>query len=420
MAAGDSPPAMHQTSLFEEPQPASPAPAPERAAGLARLEAFLPRAGIAYAKGRGTDDGPDPRKGGARRNVSCLSPYLRRRLLTEEETARAAHARHGKAAEKFVAEIFWRTYFKGWLERRPWVWEKTCEGTARAADALGGETAARYEDAVSGRTGIEGFDHWAEELVRTGYLHNHARMWFASIWIFTLGLPWTLGADFFLRHLIDGDPASNTLSWRWVAGLHTRGKSYLATKENISRFTHGRFAPQGLARAAPPLSDDWNGEALPPPIGQRPARDVPALLLLHEDDLHPESMLALRDLHLTAIAALPAAPAPSPLGPAPLPLAFARGALADGLSRAGVAFGADTVQLAEAAEAVSLARETGAGQIVTPYAPLGPARSALEEVEASAGGALPLIRLLRPYDEAAWPHCAKGFFGLKKAIPRLL
>ena len=61
-------------------------------------------------------------------------------------------------------------------------------------------------------TGIEGFDDWARELVDTGYMHNHARMWFASIWIFTLRLPWALGADFFLRHLLDADAASNTLS----------------------------------------------------------------------------------------------------------------------------------------------------------------------------------------------------------------
>ena len=70
-------------------------------------------------------------------------------------------------------------------------------------------------------------------------------MWFASIWIFTLKLPWVLGADFFLCNLIDGDAASNTLSWRWVAGLHTKGKHYLARADNIERFTSGRFAPYG-------------------------------------------------------------------------------------------------------------------------------------------------------------------------------
>ena len=82
-----------------------------------------------------------------------------------------------------------------------------------------------FEGAVTGSTGIDGFDDWARELTHTGWLHNHARMWFAFIWIFTLELPWALGADFFLRHLVDGDPASNTLSWRWVAGLYTRAKS---------------------------------------------------------------------------------------------------------------------------------------------------------------------------------------------------
>ena len=73
--------------------------------------------------------------------------------------------------------------------------------------------------------------------------------------IFTLRLPWQLGADFFLRHLVDADPASNTLSWRWTAGLQTRGKTYLATAGNIARYTDGRFQPKGLARCAEALSE---------------------------------------------------------------------------------------------------------------------------------------------------------------------
>ena len=119
-------------------------------------------------------------------------------------------------------------------------------GALRGRAGRGGAV-GRGAGGGGGATGIDCFDAWARELVATGYLHNHARMWFASIWIFTLRLPWELGADFFLRHLIDGDPASNTLSWRWVAGLQTAGKTYLATAENIARFTGGRFAPQGLA-----------------------------------------------------------------------------------------------------------------------------------------------------------------------------
>jgi deoxyribodipyrimidine photo-lyase len=84
------------------------------------------------------------------------------------------------------------------------------------------------ERAVNGQTGLTCFESWVTELVETGYLHNHARMWFASIWILTLGLPWRLGAVFLYRHLLDGDAASNTLGWRWVAGLQTRGKPYPA------------------------------------------------------------------------------------------------------------------------------------------------------------------------------------------------
>ena len=98
-----------------------------------------------------------------------------------------------------------------------------------------------YQNALIGNTGIDCFDFWVNELLEYGYLHNHARMWFASIWIHTLNLPWQLGADFFLKNLLDGDTASNTLSWRWVAGLHTQGKNYIATESNINKYTNNRF-----------------------------------------------------------------------------------------------------------------------------------------------------------------------------------
>ena len=200
----------------------------DRTAGLARLADFIPRAGRIYTEQRNFDDGvPDD---GARTNVSQLSPWLHAGLLREREVIEAALAAHPfDACEQFVAEVFWRVYFKGYLEHRPSIWRAYCQerDAAHAALAADPTRAEVYARAIEGRTGIAAFDYWARELAATGYLHNHARMWAASIWIFTLKLDWQLGADWFLAHLIDGDAASNTLSWRWVAGLHTQGKTYL-------------------------------------------------------------------------------------------------------------------------------------------------------------------------------------------------
>ena len=81
-------------------------------------------------------------------------------------------------------------------------------------------------------------------------------MWFASIWIFTLELPWQLGAEFFMQHLYDGDAASNTLGWRWVAGVQTQGKHYLASEWNIKKFTNNRFQNIQLNENASSIFND--------------------------------------------------------------------------------------------------------------------------------------------------------------------
>ena len=91
------------------------------------------------------------------------------------------------------------------------------------------------------------------KLKKNNYLHNHTRMWFASIWIFTLKLPWQLGAEFFLKNLYDGDSASNTLGWRWVGGLQTAGKHYLAREDNIRKYTNNRYKNIDLDEKALPL-----------------------------------------------------------------------------------------------------------------------------------------------------------------------
>ncbi|MBC2650319.1 FAD-binding domain-containing protein [Novosphingobium aerophilum] len=406
------------------PAPAGPAPSPPeplfgdpafppgRAAGLARLAHFVPRSGAAYAAGRNTDPGPD--QPGA---VSRLSPWLRYRLIDEQEVIAAVLARHRLPdCDKFVQEVLWRTYWKGWLERRPAVWSRFIEERDRQRDNP--PDPLLLADAEAGRTGIEGFDDWARELVGTGYLHNHARMWFASIWIFTLRLPWALGADFFLRHLIDADAASNILSWRWVAGLQTAGKTYLATADNIARHTGGRFAPRGLASEAVALVEPPIGAAGPvPPAAPAPPPD-PALLLVTADDLHPEALWT------------PGHPVAGVLvvdDPALLwgdrARGFVNAAMTDTAARLGAHFAA-TPSLRTGLDAsglVAVAEAAGVRHIVTPYAPVGPVADALAAIEptlAAAGVALHRVR--REWDEWFWPHATKGFFPFKERIPAVL
>lgn len=224
---------------------------PRRADALARLTCFLPQAGSDYRAKRNYDLGPN-----CHSHVSQLSPYLRNGIVSEDEIVRSVLRKHSfKATEKFLQEVFWRIYWKGYLENRPALWARYRKDLNRLENRLSNDPT--YRAATASNTGIGCFDTWSEELRKTGYLHNHARMWFASIWIFTLKLPWQLGAAYFLKHLLDGDPASNTLSWRWVAGLHTKGKTYLARPDNIARFTAERFSDiTGLADRADAIEED--------------------------------------------------------------------------------------------------------------------------------------------------------------------
>jgi deoxyribodipyrimidine photo-lyase len=386
---------------------------PTRAEALARLARFVPHAGAHYAKERNADYGPDTRS-----NVSLLSPYVRHRLLSEEEIVTAVLARHsGPTCEKFVQEVLWRTYWKGWLEMRPSVWRRFV--AARDVAAPTGGLAKAVAAAEAGNSGIEGFDDWARELVRDGYLHNHARMWFASIWIFTLRLPWMLGADFFLRHLIDADPASNTLSWRWVAGLQTAGKTYLATADNIARFTNGRFHPKGLATSATPLVEEPLPAARPIAPLPRHNMQLPALLLLHGEDLSPETLLS-RNAAICGVHAVQSV-ADWPWGENAH--SFITAASRDAQLRAAQAFdcASSFSELLDANQIIAAAQAVNARSIITPYAPVGPVADALDRIApALAAAGLPLIRVRREWDSLFWPHATKGFFPFKEKIPALL
>ncbi|MEM9637431.1 MAG: FAD-binding domain-containing protein [Pseudomonadota bacterium] len=388
---------------------------PTRTAALEKLARFLPDAGRHYAARRNYDLGPGRHSG-----VSQLSPYLRCRLLTETEVLQTVLARHSaQAAEKFIQEVFWRTYWKGWLELRPAVWEQYRADLRRHLDDVQTQSGLRdrWEAACRGETGLDALDFWAQELVQTGYLHNHARMWFASIWIFTLELPWELGADFFLRHLLDGDPASNTLSWRWVAGVQTIGKTYLARAGNIARYTEGRFDPEGLspvapARPAPPIPAP---RALPPLAPPDPT--FRSGFLLHPEDLSPGFLLD--QLQPVSTARLELANGVSPLVPAPQVAAFRADAMQDTVTRWGGKLGADVVTVTDAEGVLDWARQQEVHQIVTAYAPVGPVAEVLADLAAHPE-APAVIRLRRPYDDAAWPLATKGFFPFKKHIPTLL
>lgn len=257
-------------------------PAPTRTAGLTLLS-DLAEVVAKYGASRNYADG---------HTTSRLSPYIRRRMVIEEEVIEFARS-VGKfdAVEKFVQEVVWRTYWKGWLEARPIVWKTYLRRLQEIDETLLAADSVRVDCATNGKTDFPYFNAWCEELKTTGYLHNHVRMWFASIWIFTLNLPWELGARFFLNHLLDGDPASNTLSWRWVAGLQTPGKHYLARADNIARFTHGRCVPGPgeLNESAQSLRDDGLSRitAAKPTFEAEASEVRPQAVLLHDEDCGP-------------------------------------------------------------------------------------------------------------------------------------
>jgi len=398
------------------------APAPTRAAALEKLDAFVPLAGAEYASKRNFDFGP-----GKHASVSALSPYIRHRVISEVEVLEAVLSRHGPSeADKFIQEVFWRTYWKGWLEHRPSVWLGYLQQVKSALTVVEQNTneGAAYQRAIAGNTGIEPMDSWVTELVETGYIHNHARMWFASIWIFTLKLPWVLGADFFLRHLLDGDPASNTLSWRWVAGLHTKNKAYLATPDNLATYAGTRFFAEGqpagidtLAAHAESIDEPAllppRAPQLPPPTTVGPA----AGLLLTEDDMHLD---------------LPGQPVAVALW---MPEADASERTSEQVRRFKAGIGKDALARAEHKwpGAVSKSvltnlpaiadwvRREQLKQVYAAYLPVGYAAmqcARLEEALTAEGCLLQFVA--RDYDRSVWPHADKGFFKLKKKIPSIL
>ena len=388
---------------------------PTRAAGLERLSNFTSTGLKLYTDGRNYDYGPEDRS-----NISALSPWVRRRLISEQEIIEKLFKTnsHG-AADKYIQQVIWRTYFKGWLEQHPTVWNAYNEGVMSGLNEVSSDQsrACVYEKAITGQTGIDCFDSWATELMEHSYLHNHARLWFASIWIFTLKLPWELGANFFMKYLLDGDPASNTLSWRWVSGLHTKGKNYLATSSNIDKFTLGRFRIEArLNEVANPLTEltEHPIQSLPR-LENLPSDDF--LLLVTEEDCNS---VELTGQFPVAALGLILPEKSEVFERSDAVFNFSHGAVTDGVER--ISSTGEVLICEEWAEPIiELARSKKVKNIVTAYTPIGPVNTKLQGIKPllkNAGIELSFLR--QKYDQTFWPHATKGFFAFKKSTNKLV
>jgi deoxyribodipyrimidine photo-lyase len=393
-----------------------------RSEALSRLEAFQSAMGRTYADGRNYDLGPDERS-----NISLLSPFVRSRLVLEEELVRSALAAHSyKAAEKFIQEVFWRAYWKGWLELRPQIWSDFLKTLEEKKESIAQDCSlhARCKEACDADTPYECFNFWVDELKTTGYLHNHSRMWFASIWIFSLELPWQLGAEFFYRHLLDGDPASNTLSWRWVAGLQTRDKRYIATAQNIKKYTSGRFNPITLSHPHDPASLIETFSL--PPVGSIQAPDIkvdsarPTILLIFDEDLYLENS-PFSECEVSLVLGLCPLLIQGRQNASELVLQFRTSALDDGLSRASAFFNAESRSCSskdKLIEVLQQQRENGVQQIGLMKPRTGYWKEFVDSLMNDPRlEQITFVTTERRWDSYLYPHAKKGFFTFKNLIP---
>ena len=392
---------------------------PTREAGLKRLKEFAPLAGETYSNKRNFDFSSTKKN-----SVSALSPWIKHRLITEEAVLIEILKYHSPhSAMKFIQEVFWRGYFKGWLEQHPTVWSHHNEKLIKEYTKLENNKFIKenYMSAINGETGIECFDFWCEQLKSTGYLHNHVRMWFASIWVFTLKLPMELGADFFMLHLIDADAASNTLSWRWVSGLHTKGKAYAARASNIEKFTNGQFNPSGqLVEDISPLTENIDHPLVSlPQLDKSIQKD--AVLLVTEEDCSPETSLETKDLEVEILPLYLEKKYPRWIQPNNSIRFFSNTAVQNTCQRLGQ-LGVEKIDKTKWTDTILEASDRlGTKNIIIPKVPVGAVKSKLRKVKKNlAEHDIYIYEHYKNYDMYTWQHASKGFFKLKKQIPNIL
>ena len=203
--------------------------APTLAAAQARIDAVRP---AAYASTRNALDGA----------VSGLSPYITHGFVTLADVLAGVLARHAlDARHKFAYELGWRAYFRHvWCHRGEGILHSLHEGPL-PDDAYVRELPADIRQA---RTGVPVVDEAVRALYDTGWLHNHARMWLASYVVHVRKVHWRVAADWLYGHLLDGDLASNHLSWQWVAGTGSH-KPYLFNADNVARYAPAPWRSPG-------------------------------------------------------------------------------------------------------------------------------------------------------------------------------
>jgi hypothetical protein len=356
-----------------------------------------------YAKDRNFDFGPDKRT-----NTSCLSKYITHRIIDEEEVIKLAHSKYPYIKiEKFIQEVFWRTYWKGWLELKPKVFQSYKSDLLKLNDQIQSKP---YQDAINGKTEIECFNDWVNELKDKGYLHNHARMWFASIWIFTLKLPWQLGADFFLKHLLDGDVASNTLSWRWVAGLHTKGKHYVAASWNINKFSKKKYDHLKLNESATALFESENFSSTP--IHFDKLNNENSLFLAH--NLDSNFLLKTKD-KFNHYGLFDFNSVLEKENYSKKVLDFKAGINTEIADHLKINFNSTTI-LRNKEELLRIVSEKNIKNIVMPYLTCGYENDFINKIK----NEIKITYLARDYDQYCFQFSNKGFFAFKEQIPKIL
>ncbi|NQX00561.1 hypothetical protein HQ447_07855 [bacterium] len=389
-----------------------------RAGALAQLEEFLPVAGL-YARDRNQVNPGHP-------SVSLLSPAIRHRLLSEQEVVSAVLGVYpfGRV-EKFVQEVYWRRYWKSWLSLRPEVWRDYLTDLAKTPE---NPAVRRIEDGQSGNPVI---DHFTHELVTTGYLHNHARMWFAAWWVHEARLPWASGAALFFRHLLDGDPASNTLSWRWVAGLQTPGKTYLARRSNLEKY----LAPELLKSLSAGLAAFESPQALHPQWVSKPAitrtawpleslsPDLATGLWIHEEDLSVETSPLGQSAFSAVIVTADVGSWEDHRFP-PAKRLWLTDALADAATRAGRHWNAPTTLETRNPHVdiiLHWSKSLNLQQVATIRPEVGPLLDSLPALQAAlAQAGIRLVLIDRPEDLAVRPFATAGFFAFWERLQKTL